>query len=253
MPNPARVLVVDDEARIRELLVETLEAIGYQSYGASGGGEALDKLRAEQFDLVISDIIMPGMSGLELLTHIQKRHRGIPVVIITGNAYKEIAETAEKAGAAAFLAKPFRISHIEQVMEEALSKKKDSAAVLVVDDDPAFLDFLADSLKSKGYAPLKAQNARQALELAVRHPVRFALVDYNLPDMNAVELLELLKQDNPYLPVALLSGAEISEQAKRPGQFQLWLQKPLELSQLFRALEVLNPESLEGLSTSSSE
>lgn len=251
MPNPARVLVVDDEARIRELLVETLEAIGYQTDGASGGGEALDKLRAEKYDLVISDIIMPKMSGLELLNHIQKRHPSIPVVMITGNAYKEIADTAQKAGAAAFLPKPFRISHIEQVMEEALNKKKDSVAVLVVDDDAAFLDFLGDSLTGKGYTPLKALSGKQALELAARHPVRFALVDYHLPDMNAVELLKLLKTENPFMPVALLSGAEIPEQAKKSGHFELWLQKPLALPELFRAIEVLNPDSLNGLSMSS--
>ncbi len=251
MPNPARVLVVDDEVRIRELLVETLEAVGYQTDGASGGSEALDKLRAEKFDLVISDIIMPEMSGLELLAKIQKRHPGTPVVIITGNAYKEIADTAQKAGAAGFLPKPFRISQIEEVMEEALSKKQDSVAVLVVDDDPAFLDFLGDSLKSKGYIPLKAPNAKQALELIARHPVRFALVDYHLPDMNAVELLGLLRVENPYLPVALISGMEIPEQAKRSGHVELWLQKPLELSQLFRAIEVLNPDSFDGQSMSS--
>jgi CheY-like chemotaxis protein len=251
MTDPARVLVVDDEARIRELLVETLQAVGYQTAGASGGGEALDKLRAEKFDLVISDIVMPEMSGLELLNHIQKRHPGLPVVMITGSAYKGVAQAAQAAGAAGFLPKPFRISHIEDMMEETLGRKKEAAAVLVVDDDPAFLDFLGDSLKSKGYLPLKARNGREALELFGRRPARFALVDYHLPDMNAVELLDLLKQENPNLPVVLITGREVPEDAKRSGHFEIWLQKPLALPELFRAIEVLNPDSFDGQSMSS--
>ena len=73
MPEPAKILVVDDDRRICDLLVETLEAIGYQASGAGSARAALSKIEVERFDLVISDIVMPEMSGIELLTELQKK------------------------------------------------------------------------------------------------------------------------------------------------------------------------------------
>ncbi len=239
MPEPAKVLVVDDDHRICELLVETLEAIGYQAAGASSARTALQKIESERFDLVISDIVMPEMSGIELLIELQKKHAGLPVVMITGNAYEDILKGARSAGATALLTKPFRISQIEQAMEEALGKKEGAVTVLVVEDDPVFLEFLGDSLKTKGYAPLKAANAAQALQFVQKYPVRFAILDMNLPDLPGPELLKRLKNENPYLPVALIAGRSCSKSETASAEW--FLKKPFKLEELYRAIESVHP------------
>lgn len=249
MPTPAKVLVVDDNQHIQQLLVETLQETGYQGAGSSSGAAALERLKSEKFDLVVTDLVMPEMNGLSLLLEIRKNYPDLPVVIITGYAFENIAREAEEAGAAAFLAKPFRISKIEKVVEEALGKKKESVAVLVVDDDPHFLEFLGDSLKSKGYAPLKAQSFEEALALMKTHPVRFAVVDIGLPGSSGIELARRLKAENPHLPVVLVTGRSLldMEEALGDDQIDMLLKKPIPLEELYQAIEAVNPNfSLDG-------
>ncbi len=243
MPEPARILVVDDDRRICELLVETLGAIGYLAEGTCNARTALQKIDTEKFDLVISDIVMPEISGIELLTELQKKNSTLPVVMITGNVYEDLLEGARSAGAAALLTKPFRISQIEQAMEEILGKKAGSVAVLVVEDDPIFLEFLGDSLKTRGYAPLKAGTAAQALKFAREYPVRFAILDLNLSDIHGVELLSRLKRENPYLPVVLITGQSYSEADSASAGAAWLLKKPFELEELYRAIETVHPSN----------
>ncbi len=116
----ATILVVDDEATMRDLLVDTLDAIGYLPTGASDGSEALQKLKEQKFDLMITDIMMPGIDGIALLKKVRKDYPNLPVLFIAGVATPEIMDQASPDG---FLAKPFRISHIEQLIEDTLKGK----------------------------------------------------------------------------------------------------------------------------------
>jgi CheY-like chemotaxis protein len=114
------ILVVEDNLTMRDLLVDTLDAIGYLPTGASDGSEALQKLKEGKFDLIITDIMMPGIDGIALLKRVRKDYPKLPVLFITGVASPEIMDHASPDG---FLAKPFRISHIEQLIENTLKGK----------------------------------------------------------------------------------------------------------------------------------
>ena len=116
----ATILVVDDNATMRDLLVDTLDAIGYVPTGASDGSEALQKLKEQKFDLMITDIMMPGIDGIALLKEVRKDYPNLPVLFITGVASPEVVDRASPDG---FLAKPFRISHIEQLIKDTLKGK----------------------------------------------------------------------------------------------------------------------------------
>ncbi len=116
----ATILVVEDNATMRDLLVDTLDAIGYLPTGASDGSEALQKLKEQKFDLMITDIMMPGIDGIALLKKVRKDYPHLPVLFIAGVATPEIMDQASPDG---FLAKPFRISHIEQLIEDTLKGK----------------------------------------------------------------------------------------------------------------------------------
>jgi len=116
-----KVLVVDDDHNLLDLLDDTLATIGYESMGAADAFEALEKLKQQHFDLVITDILMPGMDGFELLRRIRETYPGLPVMFITG---VELPEAIEKAAPDGYLIKPFRISHVEQLIEHCLSPVK---------------------------------------------------------------------------------------------------------------------------------
>jgi two-component system nitrogen regulation response regulator NtrX len=106
MPKP-RILVIDDEAAIRESLKMTLEYDGYEFLGAATGQEGLALAEREAPDLVLLDIKMPGMDGMEVLTRLRQMNEALPVVMISGHGTTQTAVEAIKRGAVDFLDKPF--------------------------------------------------------------------------------------------------------------------------------------------------
>ena len=116
-----RILVVDDDAQLRLLLVDTLQTIGYESVGVTDGVEALEQLKHDPFHLVISDISMPNMDGIALAMELRRRYPHVGILLITGVA---TAETERKAKSEklcdGYLAKPFRIDRIEAMIESVM-------------------------------------------------------------------------------------------------------------------------------------
>jgi len=111
-PSRRRVLVVDDQDSIRKFLVKALSLADYDTDAADSGAAAIEKLRAAEFDLLITDLQMPGMSGLQLIREARKLHPAVAVVIITGHSSEAIAIEAVNLGVAGYLTKPFRVQTI---------------------------------------------------------------------------------------------------------------------------------------------
>jgi two-component system response regulator PilR (NtrC family) len=119
----ASILVVDDELSMREFLRILLKKEGYQVTVAAEGKTALGLAEQDSFDLVISDIRMPGMSGLELLGRLKEIHPDIEVIMITAFASPEDAVTAMKGGAFDYITKPFNVDEIKRVVRAVLRKR----------------------------------------------------------------------------------------------------------------------------------
>lgn len=119
-----RILVVDDDPAMVSFLGEVLEEHGYGVVGAVSGAEALRKLGQEDVDLVISDIEMPGMRGLELLKEIHARKPDQLVVLITAFGSMELAVQAVRSGACDFVAKPFQTDALLHVIERAFQERQ---------------------------------------------------------------------------------------------------------------------------------
>ncbi|MFH2056436.1 MAG: response regulator [bacterium] len=118
MSETARILVVDDEDMMREFLLEVFAE--HEPLGAANGEEALAILAQHPVDLVISDLKMPGVDGLELLRRIKQDYRETEVIIVTGYASLRTASECVAAGAAEFLKKPFTIKQISAAVEKVL-------------------------------------------------------------------------------------------------------------------------------------
>lgn len=117
--HSAKILVVDDDPGLLKLLVDTLSSIGYHINGVKNGEEALVALENDQYDLVISDILMPGMDGISLLKFIREKYNDLPVLFISGIDAPEIKAHVKPNG---FIAKPFRINKIEELIQDCLKK-----------------------------------------------------------------------------------------------------------------------------------
>ena len=119
-----RVLVVDDEKVIREILADFLSLEGFSVRTAEDGRAALAEIDAHPYDLVISDLKMPNMGGIELLEHINKGYPNVVTVIMTGFGTVETAIDAMKRGAYDYVLKPFRIEEVVHIIQRGLEKRR---------------------------------------------------------------------------------------------------------------------------------
>jgi len=116
-----QVLVVDDEDIVRELLTEILRRAGFDVHGTASAAEALTYLDSTDAAVVITDIVMPHYSGLELLRDLKKSRPDTPVIVATGAASQETIEQAQQTGAFSILTKPFTHAELIRTITTALN------------------------------------------------------------------------------------------------------------------------------------
>ena len=229
----SKVLVVDDDPNLTDLLVDTLSAIGYEPYEASSAHAALDVLRKVRIDLVISDINMPEMSGIELLQEIKKINRRLPVMLITGIGSDGIRDQAYSKGADGFLAKPFRIGTMESEignMLQSLRKRR----IVVIDDNEEFLSSLCQRLAEQDNEVNSFTTVKGASEYLANNPVDLIITDLKMPDGDGLSLVNQLHTRFPNLPVVMISAYatdDLLERIRLAG-VQKFLPKPVDFGEL---------------------
>jgi len=130
----AEILVVDDDALIRNTLSELLSQ-QHNCQTAETAEIALAKLEAESFDVVLTDISMPGLSGLELLGHVLQKYPQTPVIIISGISDQDHAQGLIKLGAFDYLLKPFRLEVVEKSVMRAVEHRRRLQEGTILDGD----------------------------------------------------------------------------------------------------------------------
>src|SRR5688500_202562 len=119
-----RILVVDDEQVIRDILSEFLSMEGYVVRSVDSGERALTELRLRPYDMVISDLKMPGISGIELLERISDENINVLTVIMTGFGTVETAIEAMKKGAYDYILKPFKVEDVVRIVQRGLDRQQ---------------------------------------------------------------------------------------------------------------------------------
>ncbi len=142
-----QVLIVDDDPSLCKALTETVSRAGYDTYAASNGYEALEAIQREQFSVVVTDLSMPKMSGLEVLRKAKTITPSLAVIIMTGYATVDSAVEAMKYGAHDYITKPFKPAKIESAIESAIGSAPVDiddvfAAYDIITADPQILDIL---------------------------------------------------------------------------------------------------------------
>jgi DNA-binding NtrC family response regulator len=244
------LLIVDDDPRIRGLLTESLDALGYRTIEAANGREALDITRRESIDCVIADIKMPEIDGLALLHQLKAERPGMPVVMITGFAFHQHKTEAADAGADGFLMKPFRLAKIEDVLARVLAPPATEATlpvhrvirdVLIVEDDPEFRVLLEEVVQAMGYNAHSTADAETALERIAQHCPDTVIADYKLPGMTGEALLKSIKSSHSDVPVILITGyaPSLTGQEFAEGAADAFLMKPFRIDRLGEILKSL--------------
>jgi len=123
-----KILVVDDEKQVADLVTDYLSGIGYDAVAAYGGQDALDLIQEDDFHLIITDMRMPGLSGLELLESVKEIDKSIVVILITAFSTIDAAVKAIKEGAFDFISKPFDLDALKEIVDRAMEQYGKSGA-----------------------------------------------------------------------------------------------------------------------------
>jgi len=119
-----RILIVDDEVNTCKVLKRAFDLLGYQADSAESGGQALVKLDHSYFDVVLLDLKMPGVDGVEVMQFARQKHPDLLVIILTAYATINSAIAAVKSGAVDYLLKPQTITELQQAVEKALERRQ---------------------------------------------------------------------------------------------------------------------------------
>ena len=165
-----KVLVIDDELSIRELLCKTLVKSGYEAVSVPDAEQAFSRVFSEPFDLILLDLRLARESGMSLLKKIRESKSSIPVVIYSGAVTEEIEKETRQAGATEVISKaveiPQVINQISRIIgaREAIIAGPAGAAgktILVVDDEEGIRAVLVRFFKAKGYTVFEAENGEK--------------------------------------------------------------------------------------------
>lgn len=238
-----RILVVDDEPGMRKSLADILLDEGYEVKLAEDGLEAVRICSQEPCDVVIMDVLMPGLNGVEAFRRIRRHNPGTRVILMSAFGVDDLKYQALEEGAIAFLEKPL---DLEAVLD--LIKNSAETAILVVEPEEVLKTQLHDLLKGQGYRVTSAHSAHQALELLEQIRFDMILIDAELPAMSGLDLYLAIKRLTPATLAILIAGAEkeFQELARRAVDQTAYtfVQKPLDLDHLLKLLDTIHHQRI---------
>jgi two-component system response regulator (stage 0 sporulation protein F) len=121
--SAARILIIEDDKEMRSLLEDILDEEGFETESVSNGSDGLQKLIQEPFDLVITDIRMPGLTGLDILPVIKRLQPNASVIVITAFGNEEVYRRSFEKGATGYLEKPIHMDQLKTLVHEMVSSK----------------------------------------------------------------------------------------------------------------------------------
>ena len=208
--DPPKVMVIDDEPGIRDLMKQHLLDRGYRVVTADSGDEGLEMAAKENPDLITLDVMMDGTDGWETLQRFKANPRtsSIPVVMVT------ILDREDKGftlGADDYITKPVDWDHLFSVLGR-LTTAKDGNRVLVVEDDENTRQLFNTVLSKAGWTVREAENGRQALDDLKKELADVIVLDLMMPEMDGIEFLEHFKREPEWqgIPVIVVTAKVMS-------------------------------------------
>lgn len=201
-----RILIVDDEVLMVRTLSDILRMRGWHVSGVHAGEEAIEFLRTgAEVDVVLMDVRMSGMTGVDALRVIRDERPGLPVMLMTAYSTNELLDEAERQGAVRILSKPLAIGGLLQMLETITDPPR---RVLVVDDNVAYLSTIAEILKTHGYVALRAETLSGALALLAEKMPGVVLLDMRLDSIDPETSVLAIRRVDPSVALILYSGSD---------------------------------------------
>ena len=230
-----KILITEDEKSVAEGLQMILEEEGYEVDIAFTGRSAMDTLRKKGVDLLVADLRLPDMDGMEVVREVQAKRPSTKVIVITGYPSVSSAVDAMKLGVSDYLPKPFRGDDFKTAVGKVFQKGKEGTLkqepdrdetrrprwdvdgeldsedmrrprILIMEDEPSLAEGLKMVLSEQGYRVSVADAGLRALGSLTGRDYDLMVMDLRLPDMDGMEVLRLIKQTKPETEVIVMTG-----------------------------------------------
>jgi len=237
------ILLVEDDASLREYATSVLRELGYQVYEAANGEEALaiGRAQANNIDILVTDVVMPEMSGRDLTDALASVAPRMRVLYMSGYTEAAIVHRGVLDPGIEFLAKPFSPEELAMKVREVLATPLRPRSILIVDDDPGILSLLSAILKDAGYQVSMASNGDGAISHCRQKVVDLLITDLMMPEREGIETIRYFRKEVPYIKIIAISGAfegQILAAADILGAHAT-LQKPIQPDDLLGAVRSL--------------
>jgi len=193
-----KLLLVDDEKGLCEYLKDFFSPRGYNVLVSPNGQDAIEVVKKEKPELVLLDINMPGMDGLEVLRRVKKMSPQTKVIMVTISDDADTRQKAQNLGADEFIKKPFTTDYLEDVVilkVNELTKSKEPAKILIVDDEEGIRESLKKFLTSRFECETyEAANGQQALDLIRSNKFDLILLDIKMPGISGMDVIKEKKK-----------------------------------------------------------
>ncbi len=243
--TPEKILIVDDEENMRKTLADILVDEGYRVTTAATGEEAIELCEKEPHGIILMDVRMPGIDGVEAFRRIRRHQEGVRVILMSAYTVDALKEAALDEGAIAILQKPLDLKKVIDLIDEVKE-----TAILVVEDDQQTAELLRTNLKDQGYRVTITESSHDALELVEQ--IRFDLIflDANLRSMNGLELYLAIKKITPSSVAIMIADMEkefeeIAKEAVRRNAYTM-VRKPLDIDHILGLLQQITYKRVSG-------
>jgi two-component system cell cycle sensor histidine kinase/response regulator CckA len=237
------ILLAEDQVEVRRLARRILSSNGYRVLEAASGPEALELSRRHegQIDLLVTDVIMPHMTGRELATGLSVLRPEVKVLYVSGYTADIIGREGVLDPGVDYLPKPFTPSELALKVREVLGQSKTAQRILLLDDDDAVRGLVQQTLSDAGYQVSSACDGRQGARLAAEQHFDLVLTDLLMPEQEGIETIRQLHRDFPSIRIIAMSGAPDSIYLKTAEYLgaHVTLRKPIDCQNLLRVIREL--------------
>jgi len=247
MAGIAKVLIVDDDVNYADTMADLLNEKGFDCVVVNSGHEAMNKVSETAFDIVLLDVRMPVMNGVETYREIKKISPQTVIIFVTAYRMDELAKDALKEGAYGLVYKPVDVNRMASMIERS---SKGGLLIMVVDDDPNTCETVKDNLEERGYVVTTALNGDEAIKIAKERPMDVVLIDARLPSLNGLVVYLEMKKINPDVVAVMMTAHKnemkgVIEKALDEGALAC-LYKPFEIKEVLVILEGIIAEKKRG-------
>ena len=234
-----RILIVDDDRDFAESMAELVEMNGHEAVLAFNGLSAIKIFKQNNIDLILMDIRMLGLNGVETLKEVNKYNPDIPVAMMTGYSDQPLLDLALKQGVISILNKPVNLEQLKNIFDIA----KHASKILLLDDDKDFADSLYEILCIEGYKVSIAYSIEEALQYAQNNVIDILLLDLRLNGKSGIDLWYMLKDKGINIPVIFLTGyaeqfTEQIEKIRCTTKVQV-MRKPVAPKELIKMMDAI--------------